>query len=211
MADQKPEQDATESLEPDAVYDQDTLGVVPRAHQNPEPDDDSVLEEMWEWVKSIERSANSVLRWYIIFPAVFLSTLYIVAEVTGIEEILWTLLALLFARSIFILASWPFILTLLSFERRTSIFVRALIIEFLFELSMILIGFAVPFHILEPFFLRLAPFLCLIGVAGVILNEVLAQRKAPKNILPVWKWLFIVAMAASVLAVFDRIYELGIF
>ena len=182
-----------------------------------EPDDD-LWQELIEWIKSPVRVAGAVIQFgdiqmrrYIIIPAVFLSILYVIAEVTGVQALLWTLLALLFVKSVWIVWRWPVILSALSLHNRANIVVRFLLVEFVFELALILIGFAIPFHILEPVILRFVAILCLIGVMAIVLKDTLATSELPKNIFPFVKWVFIVAMLVLVLMAISSSQNWGFF
>ena len=185
---------------------------------NRDTNDDDLLQELVEWVQSSARVANSAMqfgdtkmRLYVIIPAIILSSLYTVAEVTGVQAILWVLLAVLFAKSIWIVWKWPVVLSAISFNRRANIVIRFLLAEFVFELTLILIGFAVPFHVLDPFILRFVAILCLIGTMAIILKDTLATKELPKNIFPFVKWVFISLMLVLVLMAISRSQNWGFF
>lgn len=193
--------DQSKFVEPDKIVDR---GSTP---QN-DSEGDSLLGEALNWVRDVSNLTDRTLRKYVIFPVVAFGVLYTIAEVLGINEILWGLLAVLFLRSIAIVWWRPSLLVVLSLNQYSSKVISFYLIEFVLELVLIIIGLVTPLHELEPVALRFFPILCLIGVLVILLREALKRRKLPEDITPVIRWVFIVIALFVAFAVVDRLLNL---
>ena len=178
------------------IVDKDSRALATQENE------DTLAREAWAWIRDTVDFTDRKIRWYVVFPAVVQTILYIVAEVFGIEEILWGLIAFLFATRIAIVLSWPTFLTALSLAPGVQgrIVPITLLAEFVFELTLLLVALAIPFHKLG-FTWGIVPFLCFIGALAILAMHSIANRTLPKNIFSrIQKGFILVVLVSMVVA-----------
>lgn len=163
-----------------------------------------ITVEAFYWAKSILLYSNYKLRNFVVVPTIIFFILFAIGEVTGIEVFLWVLLGSLFSSIVLIVYFWPLVVAALSVVPQTRTLPQIFIAGFLALLCLILIGFAVPFHNLDPFILRVLPIIGLIAIVLAWYYEFLANpRKADfSNFVLFLKWFFLLVVIATIVMSF---------
>ena len=146
------------------------------------------------------------MRWFVIAPITASLIIFAVAEATGEEALLWILLGVLAGKALFVAFSWPLLLTVLIRVPITRPGVRVLLIWFLLEMLVISAGFAIPLHILEPPYLRVLPSFFLMAFVAILYYELAAGDSWGANMIPRFKWIFVLLILGAVAYALYRQY-----